>query len=117
MKKNLIKKLADKSYSRGNLDVGKISKIASILKRDELKVYIRSIKTLEAKKTVVVTVSNESDTDELKNHFVKLFPNKKITIQVDESLLSGIRIVDYDNVYELSLKDILEHGILGGKDD
>jgi len=48
---------------------------------------------------------------------LKIYPNKKIFIQVDDSLISGIRITEYDNIYELSLKDILENSMLGGQND
>lgn len=111
MNKKVIKKLAEESYSKNTLDSGKITKITKNLKREDLKVYIRNLKDLEAKKTVVVTVPDENGVRDIKDHFSKLYPDKKLVFNIDSSLLSGIKVVDYDNVYELSLKSFLANSI------
>ena len=117
MKKDMIKKLATASYSRDTLDEKKVNKISKLLKREELKAYIRSLKMIEDQKNVTIEVASSENLSGLKLHFSKLFPNKKISVKINDSLISGIKIVDYDNVYELSLKDILEKGTLGGQND
>lgn len=111
MKKNIIKKLAEESYSKNTLDSGKITKIAKKLKRGDLKVYIKNLKDLEAQKTVTITVPSEDGVREIKEHFSKLYPDKKIVFSLDSSLLTGIKVVDYDNVYELSLKSFLKSSV------
>lgn len=111
MKKVLIKKLADESFNKNNLDEKKVARIAKALKREDLKVYIKDLKNIEAKNTVKVTIPASRGISEMKAYFSKIYPNKKIVVQVDDSLLTGIKVVDYDNVYELSLKGLLESAI------
>jgi F0F1-type ATP synthase delta subunit len=116
MKRNVIKKLAEASYSKNVLDNGKITRISKKLKKADLKIYIRDLKTLEAKKTVTVTLSSDEGALEIKNHFTKMYPDKKLIFAIDPTLMSGIRIVDYDNEYELSLKGFLENSIKSTND-
>ena len=111
MKKNLIKKLAAASYTNNKLDNTKINKISKNLKREDLKVFIKDLKTIESKKTVTVTLPSDDSISLVKNNFTRLYPDKKIVFSIDPSLLSGIRVVDYDNEYELSLKGFLENSI------
>lgn len=111
MNKKNIKKLAESSYSKNTLDSDKITKIAKKLKRSDLKVYIKDLKNMEAQKTVTVTVPNEDGIREIKEHFSKLYPDKKLVFNLDPALLSGVKVVDYDNVYELSIKSFLENSI------
>lgn len=111
MNKKTIKKLAQSSYSKNTLDSGKITKITKNLKRSDLKVYIKNLKDLEAQKKVVVTVPSEDGMREIKAHFSKLYPDKKLVFNLDPTLLSGVKVVDYDNVYELSVKSFLENSI------
>ena len=56
MKKNIIKKLAEQSYTKNNLDHDKIANIARRLKREDLKIYIKDLKILESKNTVTITL-------------------------------------------------------------
>ena len=116
MKKNMIKKLAEVSYTQNSLDRDKIARITKKLKREDLKVYIKDLKTLEAKKTVTVTLPSDDSVREIKDQFTKIYPDKKILFSIDPSLLTGIRVVDYDNVYELSLKGFLESSIKSTND-
>lgn len=111
MKKNIIRKLAEQSYTKNSLDHDKIAKIANRLKRQDLRVYIKDLKTLESKKTVTVTLPSEEGIREIKDHFTKIYPFKKLVFSIDPSLLSGVKVIDYDNEYELSLKGFLEGAI------
>ncbi len=117
MRKNLIKKLTERSYSRNHLDSGKVAKISRSLKREDLKVYIKNLKTAEAKKTVIITLPTDKGLRELKKYFAKLYPSKRLIFKLDESLLMGIKVVDYDNIYELSLKSFLEKSLKGALND
>lgn len=38
----------------------------------------------------------------------RLFPNKEIKFKVDSSLISGVKIVSEDMVYDFNLKNTLE---------
>lgn len=111
MKKNLIKKLAEESYTKNELDSDKIAVVSKKLKREELKVYIKNLKTLESKKTVSITLPSDEGLSDIKSHFTKIYPDKKIVFSIDPSLLTGIKVVDYDNEYELSLRNFLEGSI------
>jgi len=111
MKKNVIKKLAEVSYTKNGLDRDKIAKITKKLKREDLRVYIKDLKTLEAKKTVTVTLPNDAGINEIRAQFIKLYPEKRLIFSIDPSLLTGIKVIDYDNEYELSLRGFLESSI------
>lgn len=111
MKKNIIKKLAQESYTKNDLDRDKIERIAKNLKRQDLKVYIKTLKSIESKRTVNITLPSEDGIREIKEQFNRLYPDKKILISIDPTLLTGVKVVDYDNEYELSLKGQLENSI------
>jgi F0F1-type ATP synthase delta subunit len=117
MKKSVIKKLALESYSKNELDRDKIAKITKNLKREDLRVYIKDLKILEAKKTVTITLPSEDGLREIQNHFTKIYPDKKLIFAIDPSLLTGIKVVDYDNEYELSLKGFLESSVKAKTND
>ena len=117
MKKQTIKKLASASFVKNNLDSRNVSRVTKILKREDLKVYIIDLKNIEARRTVLVTLPSRSGVSEIKSHFSKIYPGKRIVFNVDESLLSGIKVVDYDNVYELSIKGLLENSLKGSTND
>lgn len=111
MKKNIIKKLAEESYTKNTLNSDKILQVSKKLKREELKFYIKSLKNIESRKTVTVTLPSEEGASEIKAHLTKIYPDKKLVFGIDPSLLTGIRVVDFDNEYELSLKSFLEGSV------
>lgn len=106
MNKKLIKKLADVSYANGELNSEIIQKIATYLKRKELKLYIKALKTEEKKRTIIIETSSEkSQTDESLAH--EIFKDKKIIFNTDPKILLGVRIIDNDNIYETTLQKTL----------
>lgn len=117
MNKKIIKKLAKTSYSSKNLNKKRVMRIVNALKREDLKTYIRDLKQMEAKNTVTVTLPSDEGLGEIKNLLSKLYPGKKIVVNLDESMLTGIKVVDYDNVYELSLKNFLQHAVRESTND
>lgn len=117
MRKNLIKKLAEESFVKNTLDKNKTAKIAKSLKREDLKVYIKDLKTISARNSVTVTLPSDQGLRDMKNYFFKIYPHKRILFNIDETMLTGIRVVDYDNVYELSLKSFLENSLRGTTND
>lgn len=117
MKKTLLKNLAKASFTKNQLDPGKVKKVTKSIKRVDLKVYIKNLKDIEARKTVFITIPSEDGLLELRKYFVKLYPDKKLMFSFDPTLLTGIKIVDYDNIYELSLKSFLEGSIGGNLND
>lgn len=107
MKKQIIKKMANYSYINGRLDSKKINRITKLLKKSELKAYVKFLKVIELKKTVNVFVSDISEKNAVLQYVKKAFPNKIINITEDKSLIGGIKIVDYDMEYEYNLKNTL----------
>lgn len=117
MRKNVIKRLAEESFLKNDLDGRIVTNVAKVLKREDLKIYIKDLKNIEAKRTVIITIPSSSGINEMKRYFSKIYPDKRIVIAVDESLITGIRVVDYDNVYELSIKGLLENSLKGSTND
>lgn len=110
--KNKIKNLVDESYVHGQLDSETVEMIADHFNRNSLKQYIKLLKQEEGKKQVIVTsptVLLEKD----RNMIQKQFADKKIVYILDPEMISGIKIVDKDVEYEISLKhtfnDIIDH--------
>ena len=111
MTKNYIKKLASVSYTRGRIDNEKVNRITKSLKRGDLKIYIKNLKAIDSKHSVTITVPDEQRLNEKRRYLSKIYPNKKLIFNIDSSLLAGIRIIDMDNEYELSLKSFLENSL------
>lgn len=93
------------SYIDGQLDAKNVNKIADLLTKDELKLYIRALKNWEKQNQILIDVPFDEGISI--DEFEDLFPGKKIVINKDSSLLLGMRLTDNDDVYELSLKNAL----------
>lgn len=108
MTKKQLKNLVLQSYTKESLDEKKVKSAALILKRSQLKQYIKELKNYERKKTVSITVA-QLPTNAYQEAFLKLFPGKQIVYAVDPTLLVGLQIVNNDQVYNLNLKDTLNN--------
>ena len=117
MTKKHIKKLASVSYTERALNKEKVARITKSLKRVDLKVYIKDLKAIDSKQTVVVTVPDYKGLNEKRKYFSKIYPDKKLVFNIDPSLLTGIKVVDEDNEYELSLKNFFENAVKGSTND
>ena len=106
MNRQTLKQLVIESYTNGELDATKVNKIADLLSKKELLLYIRALKNWERQHEVILEVSTEEGLDV--SEIQDAFPGKKIVIEADPSLLLGMRITDNDDVYELSLKNSLD---------
>lgn len=104
-----VKKLAAASYKNGILNQGLVERIIKLLKPKEIKQYIKTLKNIENKNTVLVTFADKEVMKEIPVMTVinKLFKGR-IKINEDKALIAGIKIVDYDMVYDLSLKEKIE---------
>lgn len=105
-----IKKLAHASFKNAQLDAPRVRKISKLLKKEELKYYIKALKQIENKKTITLVVSDE-DIDSVANvveKIRKIYPDKKILIKTDPTLIAGIKVINDDLIYEVSVKQILE---------
>lgn len=109
MTKKQIKKLANLSYNKNNLSKDYVDKIVKILSRLELKQYIKAIKNVENNKTITLITSDIKNPKNIGNEVKKLFPHKKIIVKEDKSIISGIRLINKDTIYDFNLKNTLEN--------
>lgn len=107
MIKNTLKELVQVSTMQGALDEKVIQTIAASLNRKELKQYIKALKNWEKEQSIIVRAEKDMS-DQDKEMFISLFPNKHIHFQISPSLLLGVKIIDNDTEYELNLKNKLE---------
>lgn len=105
MNKKKIDTLVLASYENNFLNKKKVNRIAALLSKTDFKKYINGLKLQERKRSV--TISSPANNQDLKK-FQKFFPNKKIILKNDPSLMLGVKIVDNDIVYEFTLKNFLD---------
>lgn len=105
-----IKSLAFASFTNGKLDEKKVFRITKYLQKTDLKHYINALKLLEKKQTVIVWISTAPD-KLLQKKLSSIFKNKKIAIKEDQELIAGIKIEDFDNVYESNLKNSIKSAV------
>lgn len=106
MNRQTLKQLVIGSYSNGDLDAKKINKIADLLTKNELRLYIKALKNWEKQNKIIIEVPADGrlNVEELQD----VFPDKKLVITIDPSLLLGMRLTDNDDLYEMSLRNSLE---------
>lgn len=103
MTKKDIAKLVVASYTKDTLDSKKVERIVKLLKRAELKIYIRGLKLSEKSKTISLVLPSRK----LYNKTLTA-GNKRIEILEDPSLILGAKIIDNDTVIDMSLKNNLD---------
>jgi len=104
-----IKKLASASYTNEFLDSKKVNRIAKLLNRNELKRYIKFLKSLEQSKTVRIIMSKLEGKSLITKELKAKFPNKRLEFSEDKSLIAGLKLVDNDNIYDFNLKNTFEN--------
>jgi F0F1-type ATP synthase delta subunit len=107
MNKKLLKQLVLESYIKGELDQKKVMAIADRLTRKELKVYIKALKQTEKQRSVTIAIAGKA-TEEQQKQFQSMFPNKKVIVTYDPSLMTGVRISNNDDIFEMNLKHELD---------
>lgn len=109
MERKVLLELVQRSYTKGELDEDTVKRIAALLPRKTLKAYIKALKFFEKKRTVTIAVSSTSVLDE--KELMHYFPNKKVEMILDPSLLAGLHIEQDDIVYDYNLKQRLEQAV------
>ncbi len=111
MVKKYVKQLALASYTKNELDSKKVKKIVGFLNKNNLKQYIKELKLLENRKTItILSPSFNKKTEEvIKKQFAKAFPDKKIIVNSDPSLILGVKVIENDLIYDLSLRNTLDN--------
>lgn len=107
MNKKIISRLVDASYIENTFDEVKVHKIVSLLKRKELKLYIKALKQYEQEHTVIVEVPQGNE-DAYKQLVKEIFSKKNVIYKVNPSLILGIKIIDNDIIYEMDLQSIFD---------
>lgn len=109
MNRKTLKQLVIESYSEGDLDPQKVNKIADLLSRDELRLYIRALKNWDRQTKIVLHVPRETNDNGLSLKTLQdVFPDKKISVSLDPSLLLGMKLQNNDDLFEISLKNTLD---------
>lgn len=107
MIKDRVKLLVKESYTDGTLDENKVLSITESLKRSELKAFIKEIKKIERKRTVIVaTPYVPSETEQ--RSLTDLFPGKNLEFLADSSMLAGLKIINDDLITDINLKEKLK---------
>ena len=108
MTKRLLQQLVLGSYRNGSLNAKTVSEISARLERNNLKAYIRALKLMEQKKKIYIAMPKASVYNISKKKLQEIFPEKEFLFEEDPSLLLGMKVVDDDMIYEMSLKDRLK---------
>lgn len=106
MDKKTIKLLAEKSYTNNKLDSKKVSAITKRLRISELKKYVKELKRIEKERTVTVVLPDvKINLKNLQKEFKNIFPDKKVAFETDPSMVVGLKVINNDMIYELSLNN------------
>jgi hypothetical protein len=106
MKSIQLKKLALASYTKEKLDIRKVNRLISFLKKTDLRRYIKYLKLIEKSKNITVVLPSKIDI-KTENSFKKVYKDKNVNFVYDPSLILGLKILDNDFVYEYNLKDTI----------
>lgn len=106
MKRQVLKKMVIDSYLDGELDAKKINKIANLLSKKELRLYIKALKNWEKEHSIILEVADDKKIE--LGGFQDIFPDKKVVVKVDPSLLLGMKLYNNDDIFEMSLKNTLD---------
>ena len=105
-----IDKLVLESYTGEDISAKRVEKITCGISRKDLKMYIRALKNWERKTSVEILIPDEKYKKNINLSMIKsLFPKKKIKYTIDSSLITGIKIINQDMVYDFNLKNTLEN--------
>ena len=112
MTKQQIKRLVKASYNNDLLDEKLVNKISNMLKRNELKQYIRTLKQSIKQNTLYIEVPFNKELIDI-NKMKEIFDKKNINVKVNPELLVGIRIADNDDIIAINMYDQL-NSIMAG---
>lgn len=102
MTKKTLKKFAELSYNKDLLDEQTVARIADKLSRKDLKAYIRALQNEERKREVYITSASALSAQD-KKEIEKVYSDKKVLFSVDPSMITGIKVVEDDQEYEINL--------------
>jgi len=108
MTKKQIKQLASASYTKEILDSKKVEKIAALLSRADVKEYIRALKLAEKSHTVSLVLPDAKLYNSNRKFWENAFKNKRVIVEEDPSLLLGVKVINNDMIYDMTLKNNLE---------
>lgn len=100
--RNNLKQLVTYSYTNGQLDQATVETIADHLDRKTLKEFLKLLKQEEAKNDVLL-ISAKPLSDEEKGKLAKLFEAKNLLYTVDPKMISGVKVIENNQEYEINL--------------
>lgn len=111
-----IVSLARGSFIKNDIDYRKVKSIAKLLKRSELKKYIKTLKSIERKHTIYLSLpigNKDKISKDALDYLRKLFPEKNVEYIFDSSLMAGVKILNNDLTYDFNIKnafkDLVSH--------
>lgn len=108
MDKKVIDQLVQQSVKNNTLDEKKVMEFANQMNRKHLKAYIDALKKWLREHTITVESAIAID-EKTKDEFRKYFADKTVVFEKKPALIVGTRIIDNDTIYEMNLKDTLQH--------
>lgn len=102
-----IQLLVEGSYTKDQLDEKKVEKIAKLLKRKDLKAYIRGLKLADKKHKVYIAMPTKSVYNTERKRLEEVFDKKELIFEESPALLLGMKILDEDTEYDMSLQNQL----------
>ena len=94
------------------LDYKKVLRISKLLIKEDLKEYIKNLKMMESKNSVVVITADETISPVVSDKISQLFPKKRIIKKIDPSIIAGLRLINDDLIYDFNLKNMLNGAIV-----
>lgn len=101
-----IKQLAMLSFTKGELNGKIVNRISKKLNKTDLRRYLKALKQIIEKNTVEVFTTTKPDKN-MENILKIVFKDKSVHFKIDKDLIAGIKIKDYDTIYEYNLKNTL----------
>lgn len=106
MTKKLLHQIIKYCYKDNIISPENVNKVVGYLDRSDFKEFVKGLKMYEIKHSVFIDLP--IDNNNLKSKFKEIFPNKKIVLGLDNTLMLGLRILDYDMLFEINLKSNLK---------
>ncbi len=108
MTRKQVKLLAEKSFVRRKLDSKRVLSFTKLMKRKNLREYVRAIKAIDAKNKVTIVVPSLAKKGDLSS-IARLYLDKEVIYEEYPTLMVGVKIIDNDLVHYFNLKNSLEN--------
>lgn len=111
MNKDEIKKLAKLTLSQNRVDKKIADYVLGKLARRELAMYLRYLKSLLAKNSVVI-LSEKPLPSQAKAKLTRLFTEKDVSFELSPEIGDGIKVIIGDTIIDLSLAGYVDSAVV-----